>query len=72
MDLEYTKHQIQKISFGVTETVEAKKSEILVITNNGDLRYTIIEDGITKPDKISKLDQEKMIKLTALIKEKIS
>ncbi|KAG2472900.1 MAG: hypothetical protein NPMRTH4_1710003 [Nitrosopumilales archaeon] len=69
MELEYTKHQIQKISFGVTETVEAKKSEILVIKNNGDLRYTIIEDGITKPDKISKLDQEKMTKLTALIKE---
>jgi hypothetical protein len=69
MELEYTKHQIRKIPFGITETVEAIKSEILVIQNNGDLRYTIIEDGITKPDKISQLEQEKMIKLTALIKE---
>ncbi len=69
IDLEYTKHQLQKISFGVTENVKAKKSEILVIHNNGDIRYTVTEEGIMTPDKFSNLDEEKMKKLTALIKE---
>ena len=69
IDLEYTKHQLQKISFGVTENVKAKKSEILIIKNNGDLRYTVTEDGITKPDIVSNVDEEKMRKLRALVKE---
>ena len=69
IELEYTKHYLKKISFGVTERVEAQKSEILVIQNNGDIRYTVTEEGIITPDKFSNLDEEKMKKLTALIKE---
>ena len=69
IELEYTKHHLKKISFGVTERVEAQKSEILVIQNNGDIRYTVTEEGIMTPDKFSNLDEEKMKKLTALIKE---
>ena len=46
IELEYTKHHLKKISFGVTERVEAQKSEILVIHNNGDIRYTVTEEGI--------------------------
>ncbi len=67
--LEYTKHQLKKISFGITEKLVAQKSEILLIKNDGDLRYTVTEDEITKPDKISDLDDETMKKLRALIKE---
>ena len=69
IEIEYTKHQLKQVSFGVTERVGAQKSEILSIQNNGDTRYTVTEDGVTKPDKFSKLDEEKMKKLTALIKE---
>ena len=69
IELEYTKHQLKKISFGVTEKLVAQKSEILLIKNDGDLRYTVTEDGITKPDKLSDLDDETMKKLRALIKE---
>lgn len=69
IELEYTKHQLKKISFGVTERVGAQKSEILLIKNDGNIRYTVTEEGITKPDKLSELDEEKMKKLTALIKE---
>ncbi|HXW02646.1 MAG TPA: hypothetical protein VD651_00065 [Nitrosarchaeum sp.] len=69
IEFEYTKHQLKQISFGVTERTAAQKSEILSIKNNGDVKYTILEDGITKPDKISKLDENKIKKLTALIKE---
>ncbi len=69
IELEYTKHQLKKISFGITERLVAQKSEILLIKNDGDLRYTVTEDEITKPDKISDLDDETMKKLRALIKE---
>ena len=69
IEFEYTKHQLKQISFGVTERTAAQKSEILSIKNNGDVKYTVLEDGITKPDKISKLDENKVKKLTALIKE---
>ena len=69
IELEYTKYHLKKISFGVTERFEAQKSEILVIQNNGDIRYTVTEEGIMTPDKFSNLDKEKMKKLTALIKE---
>jgi hypothetical protein len=69
LKIEYTKHQLKEVSFGVTERVGAYKSEILSIQNNGDTRYTITEEGSTKPDKFTKLDADKMKKLTALIKE---
>jgi len=69
IELEYTKHQLKKISFGVTERLVAQKSEILLVKNDGDLRYTVIEDGITKPDNLSDLDDETLKKLRALIKE---
>ncbi|MFB5611608.1 MAG: hypothetical protein ACE5RT_07365 [Nitrosopumilaceae archaeon] len=69
IQIEYTKHQLKEISFGVTERLESQKSEILSIQNNGDTRYTVTENGVTKPDKFSTLDKEKMKKLTALIKE---
>ena len=69
IEFEYTKHQLKEVSFGVTERIGAQKSEILSIQNNGDVRYTVIEEGIAKPDKFSKLDEDKMRKLTALIKE---
>ncbi len=69
IEFEYTKHQLKEVSFGVTERIGAQKSEILSIQNNGDVRYTVTEEGVTKPDKFSKLDEDKMRKLTALIKE---
>ena len=69
IEIEYTKHQLKEVSFGVTERVGAQKTEILVIHNNGDARYTVTEEGVTKPDKLSNLDEDKMKKLTALIKE---
>jgi hypothetical protein len=69
LELEYTKHQLKKISFGVTERVGAQKTEILSVSKNGDLRYTLTEEGILHPDKFSKIDETTMKKLTALIKE---
>ncbi|MGQ0377161.1 MAG: hypothetical protein ACT4OW_06635 [Nitrososphaerota archaeon] len=69
IELEYAKHQLQKISFGVTEETKSQKTEILVIKNDGTVRYSVIEKGNPKPDMRSTIPEEKVRKLTALIKE---
>jgi len=69
IEIEYTKHQLKKISFGVTERVGAQKTEILYIKNNGDLKYSITEFGYLQPDIRSKLDEKKLDKIKAMIKE---
>lgn len=68
-EIEYAKYQLKKISFGVTERVVAQKTEILLIKNNGEMKYSVNEDGYTKPDIKSTLDEQKLRKLKALIKE---
>ena len=69
IEIEYTKHQLQKVSFGITEREGAQKTEILLIKNDGDTTYSVIEDGMSQPDIKSKLDEQKVRKLTALVKE---
>ncbi len=67
--IEYTKHQLKKISYGVTERVGAQKTEILYIKNDGSLKYSLTEQGYLQPDIRSKLDEKKLDKIRALIKE---
>ena len=67
--IEYTKHQLKKISFGVTEQAAAQKTEILLIKSNGETEYTVTKEGYTQPVIKSELSEEKLRKLTALIKE---
>jgi hypothetical protein len=69
IDIEYTKHQLKKISYGVTERIGAQKTEVLFIKNNGDLKYSLTEQGYLQPDIRSKLDETKLNKIKALIKE---
>ena len=69
IEIEYTKHQLKKISYGVTERVGAQKTEILYIKNDGSLKYSITEQGYLQPDIRSKLDEKKLNKIRALIKE---
>ncbi len=69
IEIEYTKHQLKKISYGVTERTGAQKTEILYIKNNGDIKYSITDQGYLKPDVRSKLDEAKLDKIKALIKE---
>ncbi len=67
--IEYTKHQLKIFSFGVTERAGSQFTEILTINDDGGIKYSVVEEGYPKPDKKSTLDSEKLIKLTALIKE---
>ena len=69
LQIEYTKHQLKKIDYGVTERVGAQKTEILFIKNDGELKYSLTEQGYLQPDIRSKLDETKLNKIKALIKE---
>ncbi|MDH3341317.1 MAG: hypothetical protein OEL84_08535 [Nitrosopumilus sp.] len=69
IEIEYTKHQLKKISYGITERVGAQKTEILFIKNDGNTKYSVTEQGYLQPDIRSKLDKEKLEKLKALVKE---
>ena len=69
IEIEYTKHQLKKISNGITERTGSQKTEILLIKNNGDTKYTITEKGYPQPNIKSKIDQKKLDKIKALIKE---
>jgi len=67
--IEYTKHQLKLVSFGVTERTGSQFTEILTIKDDGEIKYGVIEEGYPKPDKKSTIDPEKLKKLTAMIKE---
>jgi hypothetical protein len=69
IEIEYTKHQLKKISNGITERIGALKTEILLIENNGDTKYTITEKGYPQPEIRSNIDEKKLNKIKALIKE---
>ena len=69
VQIEFTKHELMKVSFGVTERFGSKQTEIIAIENNGDIIYSITKDGIPLPDKKSTINQDTRIKLIAMIKE---
>jgi len=69
IEIEYTKHQLTKISHGVADRMAAQKTEILVIENNGEIRYTLTEAGYPNPEIRSTIDEGTHKKLKALIKE---
>ena len=69
LEIEYTKHQLKKISYGVTDRVGSEKTEILLIKNNGEIKYSVTEQGYPNPEIKSKIDEDQHKKLKALIKE---
>ncbi len=69
ISIEYTKHQLKVISFGVTERAGSQYTEILTIKNDGEIRYNVIEEGFPQPEKKSRIDEDQLRKLKAMIKE---
>ncbi len=69
IEIEYTKHQLKKISYGVTERVGAQKTEILLIKDDGATKYSVNEEGYLRPDIRSTLDDAQLDRIKALIKE---
>jgi hypothetical protein len=69
IEIEYTKYQLKKISYGVTERTGSQKTEILNIKNNGEAKYSVIENEKPKPDIKIQLTDEELRKLRSIIKE---
>ena len=69
VQIEFTKHELIKSSFGVTERFGAKQTEIISIENDGSIKYSLIKDSIPEPEKNSSVDTATKMKLAAMIKE---
>ena len=67
--IEYTKHQLKLVSFGVAERAGSQFTETLTVKDDGEIKYSVIEEGYPRPDEKSSINNEKLTKLTALIKE---
>lgn len=69
IEIEYTVHDLRKVSFGVTERVGADRTEILTVERDGDLTLIVTDGGYPQPTMHSSLSGEDVIRLIALIKE---
>lgn len=69
MELEYSKHKLKSVSFGVTDRIVSEKSQVLDIKQNGDATYVLIENGQSKPPVRFQLDERQMLRLVAFVKE---
>ena len=69
IQIEYTKHDLRVVSFGVTEKTAAESTEILLIKNDGTAQYNKITEDGGQSQIMSSISDEKLQKLTALIKE---
>ncbi len=60
---------MKKISFGLTQSIGAQKTEVLAISNDGQTSYSLTKDGYSEPDVKYQLSKEEVTRLTALVKE---
>jgi len=67
--IEFTKHDLRIVSFGVTEKSVADMTQVLIIDNDGDIQYTEVKDGVNQSLIKSSISNEQLQKLTAMIKE---
>jgi len=69
IEIEYTKHDLTTISFGVTEKTAATNTQILTIKNDGTVEYNQIREGSEQSQITSSISNQQLQKLTALLKE---
>jgi len=67
--IEFTKHDLRVVSFGVTEKSVADMTQVLIIDNEGNVQYTEVKDGVNQSLVKSSISDEQLQKLTAMIKE---
>ena len=67
--IEFTKHDLRIMSFGVTEKSVADMTQVLIIDNDGNVQYTEVKDGVNQSLVKSSISNEQLQKLTAMIKE---
>ena len=69
IQIEFTKHDLRIVSFGVTYKTIADSTQVLTIENDGTVQYTEIRDGVNKSQITSSISNEQLQKLSAMIKE---
>ena len=69
IEIEYTKHDLTTVSFGVTEKTAATNTQILTIKDDGTAEYNEIKEGNEQSQITSSISNQQLQKLTALIKE---
>ena len=69
ISIEYSKQHMKKISFGLTQSIGAQKTEVLTISDDGQASYSLTKDGYSEPDKKYQLSKQDVTRLTALVKE---
>jgi len=69
IQIEFTKHDLRIVSFGVTDKTIADNTQVLTIENDGTVQYTEIKDGANQSQITSSISDEQLQKLAALIKE---
>ena len=69
LEIEFTKHDLRIVSFGVTDKAVADSTRVLIIENDGTIQYTEIKDGVNKSQITSSISNEQLQKLSAMIKE---
>ena len=69
LEIEFTKHDLRIVSFGVTDKAVADSTRVLIIENDGTVQYTEIKDGVNKSQITSSINNEQLQKLSAMIKE---
>ena len=69
IQIEFTKHDLRVVSFGVTEKSVADMTQVLIIDNDGNVQYTEVKDGVNQSLLKSSISNEQLQKLTAMIKE---
>jgi len=69
IQIEFTKHDLRIVSFGVTDKTIADSTQVLTIENDGSVQYTEIRDGVNKSQITSSISNEQLQKLSAMIKE---
>jgi len=69
IQIEFTKHDLRIVSFGVTDKTIADNTQVLTIENDGMVQYTEIKDGVNKSQITCSINDEQLQKLSAMIKE---
>ncbi|MDE1762967.1 MAG: hypothetical protein KGH88_01830 [Thaumarchaeota archaeon] len=68
MAIQYTKEHLQKISFGMTQSIGADTAEVLTIQSDGSATYSLTKNGYSNPDVKYQLSKDEFTKLESLIK----
>lgn len=69
ISIEFTKQHLKKISLGVTDRITPLKTEILTISNDGDVQYFLTVGENNQPQRTFTVERDYVKKLTAMVKE---